>query len=131
MKQNTFGCRHTQIDNMYNIVHTYTMFPFLININFFVVVHNHTTYDWKRCKILNCVSLAESHISILYVHMGLIVALYRSSLFSNNSGALCPINQYILLDFSPSCFLLALMCACKPSIQVHFYVFFTLFVCGY
>jgi len=49
--------------------------------------------DWVFCRMAWLDLLAHPHISIPYVHMGFIMALYNKSLFSSDNGDFLPISQ--------------------------------------
>jgi len=48
-------------------------------------VMSRNVFDWKACNILVLDGLLQPHSSIPYVHIGFILVLYSSSLFSTDS----------------------------------------------
>jgi hypothetical protein len=60
--------------------------------------------------------LAQPHRTMPYVHMGLSIVLYISSLFSSDSGEFFPITHFICLVLWSSCFLFVMMCSFHVSL---------------
>jgi hypothetical protein len=74
----------------------------------FTIVRN--TLFWKRCSIAILDWEAMPHRGIPYVHIGRSNILYSRSLFSIDICECLPMIQYIRLNKSSNCFLLACMC---------------------
>jgi AraC-like DNA-binding protein len=74
----------------------------------FTTVRN--TLFCERCKISMLDWEAVPQRGIPYVHIGRSIVLYSRILFSIDSSDRLPMIQYILLNDSSNCFLLAWMC---------------------
>ena len=79
----------------------------------FTIVRN--TLFWKRCSIVILDWEAMPQRGIPYVHMGRSIVLYSRSLFSIDICECLPMIQYIRLNESSNCFLLACMCVLHVS----------------
>ena len=61
--------------------------------------------------------LPQPHSSIPYLHIGLIIALYTSNLFSIDRWDFFPISQFTSFTFKSICFLFLLICSFQFSLQ--------------
>jgi phosphatidylserine synthase len=73
--------------------------------------------DWLRCIIGVLNLLAKPHSSIPYVHIGLIIVLYKSTLLSSDMMDLYPMIQYKSFTFKSICFLFLAICCCHVSLE--------------